>query len=176
MSFLRRLYALLSKAPQTSVCAALESGRVVGFIAGSADVRSTYWWVISKHTLPLAFAAGRALVSLSVLRRIPSLINYLFSGPCLELPDEYVHMAKAELLAIAVERDARARGIGRQLVEAFERHLIFWNVDGFYHVTTNKADAVSNAFYRAMGFQPCGTMTHHQLTLQIYRRMILRTV
>lgn len=142
--------------------------KLVGFIAGCASVRKTYRWLMLNHGFGLALAAGPALFRFRVLAKLNSILSYPLrrhkvpaKGP---LPE-------AELLAIAVEAGEYGKGNGKKLVQAFEVSLRQWGVHK-YRVLTNVAEIESNAFYRATGFVPAGTIRHHALTLQVYEKMV----
>lgn len=167
-SFLSCLYRSLSKAPQTGVWIALEKNKVVGFIAGSGDIKNSYMSVIIKDTFPLIFFAGKTLFSTAVFKKIPSLFIYPFKKQHKKLAKSDKGFLKAELLAIAVDTCAKRKGVGRLLIETFEKQLRVWKISGYYRVTTNLAEKDSNAFYSATGFEKFGTMPHHQMILQIY--------
>jgi ribosomal protein S18 acetylase RimI-like enzyme len=76
---------------------------------------------------------------------------------------------RAELLSIAVDPSSRGKGIGRELVAAFELHLTgaltrpssLVPRDCFYKVVTSAADPVSNAFYVRCGFSLARQFQHH---------------
>lgn len=170
--FLSCLYQALSKAPDTGVWVALRDDAVVGFLAGSSNVKRAYASVFSKSTFQLMLAAGKALFSFSVIKKLPSVFMYLSRNQHREFSDQCIDPINAELLAIAVNASERGRGVGRFLVETFEKKLLSWGAHKAYCVTTDKSEIGSNAFYQAMGFKKDGTMRHHQMTLQMYKKAI----
>jgi ribosomal protein S18 acetylase RimI-like enzyme len=168
-SFMTRLYHAIAQAPQSGVWIARAGGCAVGFLAGCANVGELYRYVIRREAVPLALAGGAALLRPTVLRRMPAVLAYPMrrtdeGGP-------RTATSSAELLAIAVQRDAQGNGVGKALVGHFERFLGNAGIRE-YHVATNIEDAGSNAFYRAAGFQPAGTMRHHALTLLQYEKSL----
>src|SRR5439155_26190012 len=94
--------------------------------------------------LELALSAGRSMVSLKVLKRLPSLVTFLRS-------DHDDQPPAPELLSIAVTAAVRGRGVGRGLIAEMETAFKGWGFRGRYRVSTNVGEGVSNAFYRAMG-------------------------
>jgi ribosomal protein S18 acetylase RimI-like enzyme len=168
--FMTRLYYEMSRAPQTGVWAVVENGNVLGFIAGSADVGQTYRAMLLRRGPVFAMLALGGLFNPTVLRKLPSMFLYPFRVGRKE--QDAPPPTHAELLAIAVDQRTHRRGFGRGLVEAFERGLRDWGVTGAYQVTTNVEEIASNQFYRKLGFEPYGTIKHHDLTLQRYAKQI----
>jgi GNAT superfamily N-acetyltransferase len=85
----------------------------------------------------------------------------------------------SELLAIAVARDARGKGIGRSLIATFESWLLENTHDSRpttldYTVATSATDPVSNAFYQACGFTLAGEFTHHGNRMNEYQKAVTR--
>ena len=145
---------------------------MVGFIAGCASIRATFRWILLHSGFSLAWAAGLMLLRPSVLARLHSILGYPFRQRDQEATTPVL---EAELLAIAVDAKRYGQGHGRELIAAFEASLRQWNVRA-YRVVTNAADKESNAFYRATGFIPTGTVRHHALTLQAYEKTIGESV
>jgi GNAT superfamily N-acetyltransferase len=168
--FLARLYQELTRAPQSGIWAAHDAGRMVGFVAGCADLAAAYRAALRRSAIPLALLGARGLVSLTALRKLPALLLYPLRARGAR---DSGGAPRAELLAIAVDPEMQGKGIGRDLVLALETAFREWRVDQ-YAVTTNRAETASNAFYVSLGFEPCGTMSHHELTLQRYRKPIER--
>jgi GNAT superfamily N-acetyltransferase len=79
---------------------------------------------------------------------------------------------KSEILAIAVNPDFERQGIGRKLIQAFEKEMLHWDNKGYYRVATKIPDIRSNSFYRKAGFLPCHQLKHNDLILQIYLKEI----
>jgi RimJ/RimL family protein N-acetyltransferase len=166
--FLTKTYLCVGVAPQSGVWAIVEGDKLLGFVAGCANVRRTYRWLIVNHGIRLAIAAGLDLFRFSVLRKVHSILLYPIrrrKGPT-ESPEQ-----EAELLAIAIDKSEYGKGYGKQLVHALEVSLRQWGVRE-YRVLTNIAEPGSNAFYLAIGFTPDGTIRHHALTLQVYKKIV----
>jgi GNAT superfamily N-acetyltransferase len=168
--FLTKMYLCIAVAPEAGVWAMADGARLVGFVAGCASVPKTYRWLVMKHGPKLALAAGPALFRLDVLAKLYSILFYPVRRRT--IPAGAVTTA-AELLAIAVDANEYGKGYGKKLIEAFEASLCKWGVRA-YRVLTNVAEKDSNAFYRAVGFAPTGTIRHHALTLQVYEKTIAR--
>ncbi len=169
--FLTRLYYEVAVSPMSGVWVGLDAGRVLGFIAGSADISKTYWAVVSRAGFSLGRLAMKGLLQPDAVGRIPALLGYPFHRDQTRAPDGE-QKVRAELLAIAIARESQRRGIGRALVRAFENALLAWGINGPYQVATNLAESDSNAFYQNLGFLPCDRIKHHRLVLQVYRKEI----
>jgi len=173
LKFLSRLYYELAITPNTGVWAALKSNELIGFISGCADVRKSYFAILSR-----AWPLFLSLTSQVILR--PGLLWKMISILCYPFKYSYETMhsnkacssIKSEILAIAVNPDFEGRGIGRKLVQTFEEELLQWNNRGYYRVATNVLDIKSNSFYRKVGFLSCHQIKHNDLILQVYLKDI----
>jgi ribosomal protein S18 acetylase RimI-like enzyme len=173
--FLAGLYHELSNTPQTVILLATAEGKAVGFLAGCADMGKSFRSVLLRSPLRLMWLATGSIFNRSLLRKLPSVFYYPFrvKGPVSSSEKSVEENdSAAELLAIAVDPAGRGQGVGRRLVALFEERLQQWGVTGYYHVTTNIDEADSNKFYRALAFEPCGHIKHHDLTLQKYRKKV----
>jgi len=168
--FLTKMYLCIAVAPEAGVWAMADGDKLVGFIAGCASVRRTYRWLMLNHGFRLALATGPALFRFGVLAKLCSILSYPLRRR--KVPAN-APVPEAELLAIAVDADEYGKGYGRNLIQAFEVSLHHWGVHE-YRVLTNIAETESNAFYRATGFMPAGTIRHHALTLQVYEKKIVQ--
>jgi ribosomal protein S18 acetylase RimI-like enzyme len=106
-SFLRRLYRRVVRVPGSFLVVAEDGGTTVGFLAGSTDVRGLYRAFL-WHDGP-AVALGDAGRLLRSWNRVLETLRH-GTAPTAD---------GAELLAVAVHPEARGRGAGRLLVEAF---------------------------------------------------------
>jgi len=168
--FLQEMYLCIAVAPEAGVWAMADGDKLVGFIAGCASVRRAYRWLMINHGIRLALAAGPALFRFSVIAKMYSILSYPLRRR--KIPAK-APVPEAELLAIAVDANEYGKGHGKNLIRAFEGSLRQWGVHE-YRVLTNIAETESNSFYRATGFEPAGTIKHHALTLQVYKKMIVQ--
>jgi GNAT superfamily N-acetyltransferase len=145
---------------------------VLGFLAGCADTRRCYLSMLRRAALPLSWLAGRSLLTVSVLRKLPAVAWHPFRAGRRGASEETPGETGAELLAIAVHAGSRGQNIGRLLVQEFEQGLLAWGVRGSYTVSTNVEEVVSNGFYERVGFLPAAQVRHHALTLQVYRKQV----
>lgn len=167
------LYQEIILIPRAGLWLAIENNKVLGFVSGCADTRSTYYRLFLRSGIKLAFFfLGNALRSHS-LGKFIKIILYPFRGGNWEIPPQINRPAHAELLTIAVSKDAHRRGIGRMLVVNLEIGFRKWGVDDFYHVATVASDPLSNSFYTGMGFQPYGRKSFTDFSLQIYQKALV---
>ncbi len=169
--FLTYLYSQLAQLDDAAVWAAEEDGKILGFLSGTADFKTSYLKVFKKAWAGLIIRGIPSLFKKSVLSKLPAVLLYPFKKHD-EKTDEPERDSNAELLSIAVRADAQGKGVGKALVLALENALTEWGVTGDYFVTTNAADPDSTAFYRKLGFLPCGTQKHNNLTLQVFKKPV----
>jgi ribosomal protein S18 acetylase RimI-like enzyme len=113
-SFLRRLYRRIVRSPESFVFVADSEGRVVGFIAGTADVSTLYRTFLLRDGLVAGLTAAPRL--LAHWRRVLETVRHGFSSS-----DGTRH--GFELLSVAVDTASARRGIGRALVAAFQQEV-----------------------------------------------------
>jgi len=151
-TFLARLYRRIVRSPRSFLLVADDDGRAVGFVAGSEDVGALY----RSFLLHDGVAAGlRALPR--IVRSAPRVIETL------RYPAGDNDLPAAELLAIAVAPDARSRGIGRALVDAFTAELRRRDVGGA-RVVVAAGNARAVHVYEACGFKPAARIEVHKGT------------
>jgi ribosomal protein S18 acetylase RimI-like enzyme len=142
-TFLRRLYRRIRRSSTSFVLVAEKDGRVVGFIAGSADVGALYREFLVRDGLVAAVTAAPQLVR--SLRRVLETMRHGASnaagtgrGP--------------ELLAIAVAPECQGRGTGRQLVASFLEEVAARGSDAAY-VVVGSDNRPAIALYEQAGFR-----------------------
>lgn len=171
---LSRLYFDLAISPQSGLWIVLESDKVVGFLAGSTNVRKSYLSVISKAWPAFLHLGLRSsALDLSLVKKLLTLLIYPFqrAARTQHTIADCDHV-DAEILSIAIDPIVQRRGIGHRLIKAFEQKLRQSHVQGYYKVATNRVEMKSNAFYEKVGFLPCHQVKHNDLTLQVYLKDI----
>jgi ribosomal protein S18 acetylase RimI-like enzyme len=162
--FLQELYGSVAQEPGTIVFVATdESGRCLGFIAGTIDTRGLFQRVLVRRWLPFAVAGVASLGSLSNLRRAFETVLYGLRGRSAQVGAN----VSAEVLALAVDSKSRGAGIGRALVLGLENFFREQSIST-YKVVTHAADETSNAFYRSCGFQSERSFKHHENIMNEY--------
>lgn len=162
-TFLRQLYAALPGCPAGFgyVCVNADNA-VQGFIACAADTGQVYKQAILRRGVGMGFRL------LPHLARHPSVIRRVWET--LRYPSEAgADLPPAEILSIAVSKEARGQGIGRRLVRSaiheFHRR-------GIKHikVAAGAAKDAPNAFYPKCGFRLARRGLHHGQGVNVYVR------
>lgn len=141
--FLRRLYLALARDREAVALVAEDQRGILGFATGVPSVRSFYRRFILRHGAPASAAALPALTRPGALHRVRESLAY--PAGVKDLPDP-------ELLSIAVVPGARARGVGRALVEGVVRGLRDQGVEEL-KVVVGADNESANAFYERVGFE-----------------------
>jgi glycosyltransferase involved in cell wall biosynthesis/ribosomal protein S18 acetylase RimI-like enzyme len=141
--FLRELYRALATEPGAVTLVAEDDRWVVGLVAGTRSVAEFYRRFFRRHGVRAAVAAVPRLVRPSVARRAWETARYPRRGD--GLPD-------AELLSIAVDAGARARGLGRRLTDELLRELAALGPNAVKVVVDADNDP-ANRLYEAAGFR-----------------------
>jgi ribosomal protein S18 acetylase RimI-like enzyme len=152
--FLTQLYRSLTSQPGAVTIVAENRAGIVGFAAGTRSVSDAYRRFARGHAARAAVAAGPRLVRPSVFRRAWETVTYaLRTG---DLP-------QAEVLSIAVDRDARGKGLGRHLSRQLLGELAAIGVDEV-KVVVDAANHPANALYASVGFRRIGRLEVHRGT------------
>ena len=151
--FLQQLYIALSTDSGAATYVATADSQIVGFVAGVASTGDFYRRFYRRYGMRAAAAAAPKLLRPSVLRR--AIETGTYGGKHRVDP-----WPAAELLAIAVEPQWRARGIGADLTR---RMLDELSARGAHSVKVivGSGNGGANAFYREMRFRPAGTTQVH---------------
>ncbi|UCF08467.1 MAG: GNAT family N-acetyltransferase [Thermoplasmata archaeon] len=136
-----------------------EDSRVVGFVAGSTDTKKLFRDVYRKK---LPYIAKKLVFK--TLRRPDIIKNLLLSS---QYPEMAGDPSKAELLAIAVHRDFRGAGIGRELVSALIDYFEGQGVSRF-RVSVDRRLSGADAFYEKMGFELSDTVDIYDKKMDFY--------
>jgi len=125
---------------------AIEDGRPVGFVLGSADTSALFKQVVASRAVMLGLRAIPAII------RKPALVanvleTFLYPSKEDAVPE------KAELVVIGFDAAYRGRGLGHGLVNALNDAFRAQGVRS-YKVTVLQENLGANSFYRALGFQP----------------------
>jgi ribosomal protein S18 acetylase RimI-like enzyme len=175
--FVGSLYYQLSRRGDVLMYVAFRESRPIGFVAGSGNLGRSVRKIGIAGFGALAAAACMNAWRPSLLRKIVRTGGYFIrrtngreAGPRAEAAS---NPARAELLAIAVAKEARGQGVGKSLVTALECEFQNCTNADEYFVSTNREEIESNAFYRASGFTLVGERRHHDLMLNIYKKELI---
>jgi len=149
--FLRLLYRRICRSPTSFLMVADEHGRLVGFVAGSADVGGLYRTFVVRDGPAVVLHAGRHLLwrwrrTLETIRHGRKDAPGTGRGP--------------ELLAIAVSADRREAGVGARLVDAFLQEVRTRGASAAY-VVVAAANGPAIGLYQRAGFVIAGEFELH---------------
>ena len=147
-----QLYRGLSEDPSAVTIVAEADDRVVGFAAAVPSVRAFYRSFLFRRGIVAALAAAPALAHGDVRARARETAAYPTTGRALP---------GAELLAIAVEPEARAEGVGRALAAAALAGLAHHGVVEC-KVVVGADNEAANRFYERIGFRPAAMIAIHE--------------
>jgi ribosomal protein S18 acetylase RimI-like enzyme len=160
MTFSRRLYASLLASPHAFGYACKQpDGRMLGFIACTESTSRVYRSSLGRHGIWLAISLLPQLWRISVIRRCWETLRY---------PKEIGQdLPEAEVLCVAVSREAQGHGIGKQLMQAA--------LDEFQRrgtrevkVAVGASNRTANQYYQHCGFDLAVTRLHHDRPMNIY--------
>ncbi|MEW5804097.1 MAG: GNAT family N-acetyltransferase [bacterium] len=143
--FLLLLYKGICNEPDGIILGAFLDDQIEGFIAGVTNQCGFYKRLIKRQKWAFAFASLKALL------RCPRIAPRLLRA--LRKPSE-AQQASAEacLMSIAVRPEYEGKGIGRQLVEAFNQELINRGISSVCLTTDKNHNDRVNQFYQKLGF------------------------
>jgi glycosyltransferase involved in cell wall biosynthesis/ribosomal protein S18 acetylase RimI-like enzyme len=150
--FLTQLYRSLTSQPGAVTIVAENGAGIVGFASGTRSVSEAYRRFVRGHGIRAAIAVAPRLLRTSRLRRAWETGTYAprTSG----LPE-------AEMLSIAVDRDARGHGLGRRLSRELLAELGAIGVDEV-KVVVDAANHPANALYESVGFRRTTRLEVHR--------------
>jgi ribosomal protein S18 acetylase RimI-like enzyme len=142
-AFLTRLYRRIARTDGAFLLVADDGGTVVGFIAGSADVRSLYRSFLVRDGIAAGLSAAPRLVR--GWRRVLETLGH-------DSGDGAGTGRGTELLAVAVDPGREGEGIGKALVGAFlDRVTASGGHEAYVVVGADNAGAIT--LYTRAGFE-----------------------
>jgi ribosomal protein S18 acetylase RimI-like enzyme len=170
--FLTVLYSGIAQADGSGVLVAVEQDKVLGYISYTRDIKTCYRQVLMSEWPALTLTMVPNAFNLSIYKKAIETLLYPFkhhdnsSGSA---------VSGAELLSMAVNENARGKGIGKLLVSALDKEMSRMNIDG-YHVVTHGIDERSNAFYMACGFTKVSEFLNHGKPMRKWERKVGREI
>jgi glycosyltransferase involved in cell wall biosynthesis/ribosomal protein S18 acetylase RimI-like enzyme len=150
-AFVTQLYRGLVADPSTVTVVADRGGHMIGFAAATPSVAASYRRFLVHRGVLAGLAAAPALIHPDVRARARETASY---------PRATGGLPDAEILAIAVEPEARAEGVGRSLTEVALRGLARRGVAECKVVVGADNDG-ANRFYERVGFRPVTAISLH---------------
>jgi ribosomal protein S18 acetylase RimI-like enzyme len=172
MRFLNRLYRSIGSSRWSKIFVAENNqARICGYIAGTMDTKRMYRFITVRQGLTLLLLLLPQITTIRFIKNAAETFFYPISHTFrFFLPKDgwvekrnmigQTQKISAELLAIAVEKDSRSKGLGRELVKEFEKYIKSKNISAYKVVTEGKNDA-TNHFYSSCGFQLHRQFIHH---------------
>ncbi|MDX5895149.1 GNAT family N-acetyltransferase [Rubrobacter radiotolerans] len=167
--FLERYYSASLQSPHADVIAAVDcsEGKVHGVLLGILDTPSHYSFLLKNYGVSLVLQAvirsiadpglGWDLLKSRGTRYARGVARTL--GGRRSRRDEAVHSEKVGLLAhLVVEEDFRGVGIGRMLLDSYERRAREFGLDRL-ELVTHTGDLGAGPFYSRLGWEHRGRKT-----------------
>ena len=151
--FLTRLYRRIVRSQSSFAFVADRGDGAVGFAAGTESLRALYRSFMLRDGLVTVVVCGPRLAR--SWRRVSETLRYP--------THEAVDLPPAELIAIAVGRDARGLGLGHLLVDAITAEFSRRGV-GAARVVAGADNEPALRLYRACGFRSAATLQVHKGT------------
>lgn len=152
--FLNLLYKSLIKWRSGYFVIAENNGRVVGFVAGVANINEFYKYFFKTYFIKASFILLPKVFNLNIILKILETLRHSRGSANISLPE-------AELLSIAVKKNHQGKGVSKRLFERL--------VNDFYRVGINEFKIIVGSnltqaikFYRKMKCKNVGEIEVHK--------------
>ena len=144
--FLRYLYRSVCEYEESTLLAAVDGDKLIGFIAFGKNISNLYKYMIKHHIIPFMW------YSLLAFLRKPSICGKLFRA--LKMPKRSKRDSNSvKVSSIGVDPEYREQGVGSKLLDAVKVSVDFSTID-YITLETDKIDNdPANAFYIKNGFR-----------------------
>jgi len=160
LPFVTAVYGAVADDPTSFGLVAHQDNAVIGFAAFSSNISRLYRAVVLKKGPRFAVMLAGKMFSLKTIKRLCEVLFYPSRTAKLNLPD-------AELLAIAVARQARGKGLGVRLLEKGLRQCAEANIPAV-KVLVAADNRPANNLYRKCGFRLVAKIDSHGVPGNIY--------
>jgi ribosomal protein S18 acetylase RimI-like enzyme len=140
----------------------------LGFISYARDIKICYRQVLLSEWPALTMGMLPNVFNPSVYRKAFETLMYPFKRH--KSSSDTVESG-AELLSMAVDHNARGRGIGKLLVAALDKEMSLIGINSYF-VVTHGVDERSNAFYLACGFTRVAEFMNHGKPMNKYYKKV----
>ena len=151
LAFLEKLYLAMITFEGGVCVVAKENNQVIGFIAGTASVKSFYLFFLKKHSFQATCILFLKIFSISQLKKIFETLFY---------PARNHHLPEAELLTMAVTKGSQGKGIASQMFTEFVGHMKNRGVKEFKVLVGDQLQSAIR-FYEKSGFVFLTDITIH---------------
>lgn len=157
--FVVKLYRQMAKSKNALGFVCVNETLILGFIFGSIDTKRFFKELLLSNGIVFFFSLFRSAFDFSVLKKIINNVLYAskFSS---DLP-------KAEILSVAIKKDAQNMGVGKMLMDGITEQYLAVGIREIKALTDEK-NADSNRYYVKRGFKLAGKIKHHDHYLNIY--------
>lgn len=138
LSFLEKVYICII---ENDFCVvAKERGEVLGFIAGTIDIKKLYKYFFRKYFF------------VSLIMLLPKILNIKKIFETLFYPKKESNLPEAELLTIAIKKEFKGQGVAGKILEIFILEMRKRNIKEFKVLVGSE---LNNAikFYEKSGFK-----------------------
>ena len=142
MAFLEKLYVAIIESEGGVCVVAKENNQVVGFITGTASVKSFYAFFLKRYSVQATCILFLKVFNVSQLKKIFETLFY---------PVKEKSLPPAELLTMAVVKEFQGKGIASQLFLEFVQAMKKKNVTEF-KVLVGEELLPAIRFYEKAGF------------------------
>jgi len=143
-----------------------DENQVIGFVTFTTDLRALFRSVLRRGGIRFVGLLAGKLCSWQRCRRILETLRYPGRSDRQALP-------RAELLAIAVQADQRAQGIGKRLLQRGLESCCQHDVSQV-KVCVGEKRASAQMLYERKGFKPVCDITHHGQTSWIWVKQVCK--
>ncbi len=140
----------------------IEGGNIIGFVSGVESLKNFYKFFIKKYFFRLFISLFSKIFSLGSLKKIAENIFY---------PKNTKEFPEAELLTFAVKNGFQGMGIGKKLLEEFDREMDRRKVKKFKVLVGKEMRAAD--FYKKNGFSCIDEIALHgkEISLVLVREL-----
>ena len=160
IDFVTALYEVIAEDENSFGFVAVESEKILGFIAFTTNLKSLYKTVIIKKGFKFAFLLAGKMFSPKLVRKIIETLFYPNRIKKMNLPS-------AELLSIVVAPSGRQKGLAGQLIQNGFGQCRQRGINKV-KVLVGADNEPANKLYLKCGFEPAGQMENHGVKSNIY--------
>lgn len=141
LAFLEKLYSAAIESD--FIVVAEDSGTIVGFMAGTTDIKKLYFVFLKKYFFHSVIILFFKIFSFFALKKI--IENLLY-------PKKEQDLLKAELITVAVKKEFQGKGLAGEMLALFQQEMKNKGVDVFKVIVGEKLKPAIK-FYEKSGFK-----------------------
>ncbi len=160
LKFVTALYYTICRHKSSFGFVAVDSGKVIGFVAFSTKLSGLYKFACLRYGIKFGFILFKYLFSIERFKKIFANTLYAANTKKVDLPD-------AELLSIAVAPDGRGKGIAEQMVRTGLAECGSRGIDKV-KVLVDAKNEPANRLYQKTGFVLADQIDSHGVLSNVY--------